>query len=95
MDGGHLENDQKSANFAKILIGPISNINQYIKLYLYVKFDAFCSKRTIRIIYNTKRLVGVFSCNDVDVLFTFNFDLDLKLAFSQDHKTQMYATICH
>ena len=56
IDGGYLENDQKSVNFAKKMVGPISNINQYIKLYLYVKFDAFCSKRTIRIIYYTKRL---------------------------------------
>ena len=27
-------------------------------------------------------MVGVFSWNDVDVLFTFNFDLDLILTFS-------------
>ena len=29
-------------------------------------------------------MVGVFSWNDVDVLFTFNFDL--KLSYSQDYK---------
>ena len=36
---------------------------------------------------------GVFSLNDVDVLFTFNFDRDLKLTFSQGHKrfVQHYA----
>ena len=31
-------------------------------------------------------MVGVFSWNDVDVLFTFNNDLDLKLTFFQGHK---------
>ena len=31
-------------------------------------------------------MVGVFSWNDVDVLYTFNFDLDLKLTFCQCHK---------
>ena len=35
------------------------------------------------------------SCNDIYVLFTFNFALDLKLGFSQDHKRQMFATIFH
>ena len=30
----------------------------------------------------------MFSCNDVDVLFTFNFDLDLKLAFLYFLRTQ-------
>ena len=28
-------------------------------------------------------MIGVFSWNDVDVLFTFNFDLELKFTFSQ------------
>ena len=31
-------------------------------------------------------MVRVFNWNDVDVLFTFNFDLDLKLTFLQGHK---------
>ena len=31
-------------------------------------------------------LVGVFNWNYLDVLFTFNFDLDLILTFFQGHK---------
>ena len=31
-------------------------------------------------------MVGVFSWNDADVLFTFNFDSDLKLTFFQGQK---------
>ena len=42
--GGHLE---KSGHFIKEMIDPISNINQYKKLYLHAKCNAFCSKRTI------------------------------------------------
>ena len=31
-------------------------------------------------------MVGVFNWNDADVLFTFNFDRDLKLTFFQGQK---------
>ena len=42
--GGHLE---KSGHFGRNLIGLISNINKYTKLYLSAKFHTFCSKCTI------------------------------------------------
>ena len=38
-------------------------------------------------------MVGVFSWNDVEGFFAFNFDFDLKLTFSQGHK--IFSTLCH